>query len=81
MSEKLGRLKLNGSLISYSPLSRLEELELLVLAIEGKVLLWRALAKRDSADLDLDLAELLKRAQAQRRRLEHHRLQAVVQAF
>ena len=39
VAEKAGRLKLNGSVFSYSPLSRLEELEFLSLAVEGKLLL------------------------------------------
>ena len=34
--EKVGRLKLNGSLLSYSPLSRLVELEGLVIGVTGK---------------------------------------------
>src|SRR3954447_20204856 len=38
--EKAGRLKLNGELFSYSPLSRVTELEGLSLGIEGKRLLW-----------------------------------------
>src|SRR5436190_17534451 len=33
-AEKAGRLKLNGELTRYSPLSRLEELELLLLGVE-----------------------------------------------
>ena len=35
-AEKFGRLKLNGQLSGYSPLSRLEELEILALVAEGK---------------------------------------------
>lgn len=81
VAEKLGRLKLNGSLLSYSPLSRLEELELLVLAVEGKALLWQALAKRDGPDSDLDFDALIKRARSQRRRLERRRLEAVADAL
>lgn len=79
MAEKLGRLKLNGSWVSYSPLSRLEELEILTLGVEGKLLLWealvqhRALAKRAEPDLD----QLIRRARSQRRRLNRHRLEAV----
>src|SRR2546423_12504088 len=45
VAEKMGRFKLNGSLVSYSPLSRLEELEILALGVEGKLLLWQALAR------------------------------------
>ena len=35
VAEKAGRLKLNGSLLTYSPLSRLVELEGLSLGVEG----------------------------------------------
>ncbi|HUC01179.1 MAG TPA: hypothetical protein VMS11_15280 [Solirubrobacterales bacterium] len=47
--ERLGRLKLNGHLRGYSPLSRLLELEGLAIGIAGKTELWRTLA-----GLDLD---------------------------
>jgi hypothetical protein len=35
LAERLGRLKLNGRLWGYSPLSRLEELELLQIGVVG----------------------------------------------
>jgi hypothetical protein len=81
-AEKLGRFKLNGHLLSYSPLSRLEELELLVLAVQGKLLLWRALERWGEVDATvLDLEALITRAESQRRRLERRRLEAVAQAL
>ena len=43
-AEMFGRLKLNGALISYSPLSRMEELEILLVGVNAKaVVLWRTL--------------------------------------
>jgi hypothetical protein len=78
-AEKLGRLKLNGELLSYSPLSRLEELEMILLGVEGKLALWRALRHRLGDDPRLrgvDLEGLIQRAQSQARRLERHRLRA-----
>ena len=45
VGEKLGRLKLNGQITGYSPLSRLEELEGLHLGITGKLELWRMLKR------------------------------------
>jgi len=42
--ERLGRLKPNGQLRGYSPLSRVLELEGLAIGIAGKTELWRALA-------------------------------------
>ena len=78
-AEKLGRLKLNGELLSYSPLSRLEELELLKLGVEGKLALWRVLRHRLADDPRLrgvDLDGLIQRGTSQLRRLERHRLRA-----
>src|SRR5687767_8621449 len=42
-AERLGRLKLNGRLATYSPLSRFEELEFLAMGIDGKKQLWTTL--------------------------------------
>src|SRR5258705_4164882 len=42
-AEKAGRLKLNGRLLGYSPLSRVEELEAVRLGGTGKRMLWIAL--------------------------------------
>ena len=39
-AERAGRLKLNGQLTGYSPLSRLVELEGLITGISGKISLW-----------------------------------------
>lgn len=75
--EKFGRLKLNGSLLSYSPLSRVVELEGLRLGVEGKACLWRML--RELADPRLsgfDFDALIARAERQRDELERHRLDA-----
>ena len=44
LGEKAGRLKLNGRLFEYSPLSRVVELESLTLAGTARQLLWRSLA-------------------------------------
>jgi hypothetical protein len=58
--------------------SRLEEVELLSLGIEGKRLLWRALgalAKKDRRLKEFDFASLEGRAQAQRDLLEQFRLE------
>jgi hypothetical protein len=43
MGEKAARLKLNGHLLARSPLSSLEELEMLRLGVEGKAAGWRTL--------------------------------------
>jgi hypothetical protein len=79
VAEKLGRLKLNGELLRYSPLSRLEEIEILMLGVEGKLALWRAL--RANLDVEVDFDDLIRRGSAQRRRLEQLRLKAAAQVF
>jgi hypothetical protein len=77
-AEKLGRLKLNGRLIGYSLLSRVEELELLTLGVEGKLLLWQALTRIGVLEQS---DELISRARSQLRVLRRLHLQAVEQAF
>lgn len=77
LGERAGRLKLNGQLRGYSPLSRLDELELLQLGVTGKQRLWQALDHSRSADLrDFDLDALAERASGQLRRLEELHLRA-----
>ena len=83
-AEKVGRLKLNGRLLGYSDLSRLEELEGLCLGVEGKRALWRARAKVADGDRRLqgfDFERLARRAQGQRRALEEHRMRAAATAL
>jgi hypothetical protein len=71
VGERLGRLKLNGRLWGYSPLSRLDELELLQLGVAGKRRLWQTLEQTHSADLgDVELDALAERATGQLKRLE-----------
>jgi hypothetical protein len=78
LGEKAGRLKPNGHLLSYSPLSRLEEIEFLLLGVTGKLSMWRAL---DHTLGEVELAELEARAESQRERLETLRLQAAREAL
>ncbi|HEX6206761.1 MAG TPA: hypothetical protein VF058_00220 [Actinomycetota bacterium] len=82
--ERLARLKLNGRLLAYSPLSRLEELEVLRLGIEGKRSLWRNLSEI-RAEVEgwegVDFAALIERAEGQIDVLESHRIATVRQAF
>jgi hypothetical protein len=83
-AEKLGRLKLNGRVRGYSPLSRLEELEALSLGVEGKVALWQALQRTHGGDprlRDVDFDELIRRARSQRQRLERRRRRAAEEAL
>jgi hypothetical protein len=74
-AEKLGRLKLNGQLTGYSPLSRLLELELLYIGIAGKLQLWRSLEQSLGDSLEgFQFERLAERAANQRDRVEalHH---------
>jgi hypothetical protein len=71
-AEKVGRLKLNGRIRGRSPLSDLVELESLRLGVEGKGAMWRVLRILADTEHRLDprrLDGLLKRAEAQARKL------------
>lgn len=68
IAEKIGRLKPNGRLFGYSPLSRLLELEGLSSGVRGKLALWRALraiAPSEPRLSEADLERLIGRAEAQ----------------
>jgi hypothetical protein len=82
--EKAGRLKLNGHMLSRSPLSALEETEMLRLGVEGKATGWRTLrvvAQRDSRLDTGQLDELLARADRQSDTLESLRVRIAEQVL
>ncbi len=82
VGERLGRLKPNGQLRGYSPLSRVDELEMLQIGVVGKCRLWRALEHTRAAELAaFDLDALAARATSQLRRLEALHLKAAALAF
>ncbi|AKJ05287.1 hypothetical protein ATI61_102349 [Archangium gephyra] len=84
VGEKLGRLKLNGQLTGYSPLSRVVELEGLCLGTEGRLSMWRTLRRLSRKDERLgrfDFSSLIARAEHQRRTLERLRQQSSDEAF
>lgn len=81
-AEKLGRLKPNNRLLSESPLSRVVELESLVVGVTGKGALWEALRTAVGDDVGgIDLNELASRAESQCSRLEALRRTAAAEAF
>jgi hypothetical protein len=83
-AEKVGRLKLNGQLLGYSPLSRLVELEALMLGISGKLAMWHALrlALGDDPRIEgVDVEQLTERAKQQRATVEGLRRRAAVEAL
>jgi hypothetical protein len=81
--ERVGRLKSNGRLGGYSPLSRLHELEALSLGVWGKRALWVALGelRKPARPPGFDFDALAERAAAQFRELEELRIAAAAQAF
>jgi hypothetical protein len=84
VGEKAGRLKLNGHLLSRSPLSDLEETEMLRLGVEGKAAGWRTLRVVAERDRRLDtgqLDELLARATRQSDALESLRVRIAEQVL
>ena len=83
-AEKLARLKFNGRLTGYSPLSRVIELEGLTLGVRGKLAGWRSLQQLRPQLPELerfDLDTLEQRAERQLEQLEQHRLEAAADAF
>ena len=84
ISEKVGRLKLNGELREPSPLSPVVELEGLSMGLEGKRLLWVSLLEIDAIAEKLGrerLQELIARAERQRDELEAQRRAAAGRAL
>jgi hypothetical protein len=81
-AEKVGRLKLNGRLRGYSPLSRLLELEALAVGIAGKEQLWQALERTGGGELaGFDLERLAERAARQRAAVERLHAEAAARAL
>ena len=71
VGEKLARLKPNGQLRGYSPLSRVLELEGLTMGITGKKGLWEGLRDRGvEAPPGIDFEQLALRAEEQRATVE-----------
>jgi hypothetical protein len=84
IAEKVGRLKLNGRLRGYSPLSRLVELEGLEAGVAAKRSLWQALARAFPQDARLagfDLDALIARAEQQLEGIHEQRLMAAPEAL
>jgi hypothetical protein len=83
LTEVASRLKRNGRLVGYSPLSRVLELEALTMGITGKLELWRSLEALENG-LGIggfDFAALAARAEDQRDRAEELRVRAAREAL
>ena len=84
IAEKAGRLKLNGRIRGFSPLSRLVELEGLEAGVAAKRSLWQALGRAFPDDGRLarfDLDALVARAEQQLQGLSEQRLSAAPMAL
>jgi hypothetical protein len=82
IGERMGRLKRNGTWLAYSPLSRMVELEGLVIGVTGKLALWEALQSAvGPVPGGVDLVALEGRAREQRATLDALRRQAATEAF
>lgn len=78
-AEKVGRLKLNGRILSRSPLSSVIELEGLRLGVEGKAAGWRllqALVPTEPRLGPVAIERLIERAERQAQQLEALRIEA-----
>jgi hypothetical protein len=81
IGERLGRLKPNGQLTGYSPLSRVVELELLLLGISGKKRMWSVLQQARGEAIAIDFGRLIDRAERQRTRVAELHAAAAAIAF
>jgi hypothetical protein len=83
VAEKAMRLKPNGKLVGYSPLSRVLDLETLTMGITGKLELWRSMeAVENGAKITgFDFSQLAQRAEAQREVVEDLRVRAAREAL
>lgn len=82
-AEKVGRLKLNGRVRGYSPLSRVVELEGLSMLLQGKRRLWETLASLAGGTrlASVDTEAMLARVDGQLARATELHAQAVALAF
>jgi hypothetical protein len=76
LGEIIGRAKPNGQLRGYSPLSRVVDLESLVLGISGKRRLWILLGELLDGEIAVDTATLIRRAEDQLATIEDLQVRA-----
>jgi hypothetical protein len=82
--EVVGRLKLNGRIVSYSPLSRVLEFEGIIAGVTAKRHLWVALSRALGPQAEgsaVDFAEMERRARDQLTVLDALHMEAVAVAF
>jgi hypothetical protein len=81
VATRIGGLKLNGRLATYSPLSRVIELEVLMAGVQAKQLMWRTLRQVEWVPSDISLDDLERRAEEQLEQLDRIHDQAAQMAF
>ena len=81
VAELVSRLKFNGRVLERSPLSRVVELETLIVGVRGKEALWTDLQRAQVSLEDVDLDDLVESARSQGVELETLRLRAAARAF
>lgn len=84
LGAELGRLKLNGRVTDYSPLSRVIEFEALTVGVLGKRKLWKTIAALPSdhpATSAVDTTRMIERAESQAKQLEELSARAAAIAF
>jgi len=82
--EKMGRLKMNNTLFRYSELSRVIEVETLLVGLEADVKMWAALKASRSDDprfAGVNFTESAEQAESLYKDLERHHLDACKLAF
>jgi hypothetical protein len=83
-AEKVGRLKPNDSLLRYSPLSRVVELETLSSGLNAQILMWNALGvciPDEPAFSDIECAWFVKENTTYWKQLERFHQDAIYKAF
>ena len=84
LAEKLGRLKLNGTVLTYSSLSRVLELETLAAAAVERIAVWEnldAIAASDERLAGISFDSLYRQAHIHLDELNTRRKQAAVEAL
>jgi len=84
LAEKIGRLKLNDSLLEYSDLSRVVELEALLAVTQERIALWVTLNSLSVTDVRLkgfDFSLILMQSELQLAELKTHHHSAITKAF
>ena len=84
LAEKAARIKLNGQLFGYSPLSRVAELEALMVFAQQRLAFWRILERHSRVEKRLEgipFSAHLESADEDRRLLERYLMEAADKTF